>query len=58
MATTMTYSQPAARASEGARAEFIRRTYTHLAFAILGFLWTIQITEVHHDFVPTVSTNQ
>ena len=38
MATTMTYSQPAARASEVARAGFIRRTYTHLALAILGFI--------------------
>ena len=38
MASTATYSQPAAYATEVARAEFIRRTYTHLALAILGFI--------------------
>jgi len=38
MASTMTYSRPAAYASEVARAEFIRRTYTHLALAILAFI--------------------
>ena len=36
MASTMTYSRPAAYASEVARAEFIRRTYTHLATGNIG----------------------
>ena len=38
MDTATAYSRPVAYADANARSEFIRRTYTHLAFAILGFL--------------------
>lgn len=38
MSTASTYSRPAAYAEATVRSAFIRRTYTHLAFAILGFL--------------------
>ncbi len=53
MATTMTYSQPAARASEAARAEFIRRTYTHLALAILGFI-LVENLLLQSSFAPAL----
>ena len=36
--TTMPYTRPAAYADATTRAEFIKRTYIHLAFAILGFI--------------------
>ena len=38
MSTASAYSRPAAYAEATVRSAFIRRTYTHLAFAILTFL--------------------
>ena len=38
MSTVHAYSRPAAYAADTVRSAFIHRTYTHLAFAILGFL--------------------
>ena len=53
MASTMTYSQPAAHASEVARAEFIRRTYTHLALAILAFI-LVENLLLQSSFAPAL----
>jgi FtsH-binding integral membrane protein len=38
MSTATASSRPVSYADANVRSEFIRRTYTHLAFAILGFL--------------------
>ncbi len=38
MSTARAYARPVAYAEATVRSDFIRRTYTHLAFAVLGFL--------------------
>ena len=49
------YTQPVASAQENVRAEFIRKTYQHLAFAVLGFI-ALEYVLLHSPVAPAMAT--
>ena len=48
------YTQPVASAQENVRADFIRKTYQHLAFAVLGFIG-VEYILLHSPVAPAMA---